>query len=365
MKLFSAPQALACIAVSLCSLSSYSNESEATALNSFSNYDAIMLKRSQGPISESDSTLMITNLKTALQNYKEWKKSPEYTLGSEQLSKAMASHYNDFTVAGIYMFQAKDYQGAYEIWEACVEIPDDKDVAANLSNMQNSRADLAYNRAIAATQAGMHNEALQSYEKAYVLGYTDKQLFDSAILTARNLKQYDSALNWCARGMERHGQTSVYRDQMINIATSLNPEKAVALATEAIGIDPENAKWYNMRAVANEKLKKHDAVLSDLKLIATMKPEDGMAQYNYASKLMFKANEFRADKNSKKEDIKKMYDQAIEAFEKVCQLPKDGGRNNHAIEKSINYLDQFYHQNGDKAGKKRVQKYREALGIRK
>lgn len=351
------------MALSMFAPSMFANQPEEAALKALADYDEIMRKRSEGPISETDSTAMTEHLKSALSNYKQWKATPEAAAGSEKLAKAMASHYNDFTVAGIFMFQSQDYQGAYSIWEACVDVPDDPEVAANLKNMQNSRGELAYNRAIAASQAGMLRESLGACERAYILGFSGNQLFDSAIMTALQLKLNDTALDWCRKGNEKFGPTSVYREHMIKIATESNPAEGVALATETIGIDPENPKWYNLRAIANEKLKNHKAVLEDLRHIAETRPQDGMAMYNYGNKLMFMAGWLRSDKKAKKEDINRMREEAVAAFEKVCQMPKDEGKNKLAIQKSINYLDQLYHQNGDKAGRKRVQKYREELGI--
>lgn len=327
---------------------------------SLAEYDRLMAKRSGGSLEQADSVAMIESLRSALASFKE-----SFADGEEpdaSAAKAMGSHYNDYTVAGIFMFQDRDYRGAYDIWDACVELPDIADVAAAIKNPQNSRGELAFNRALAATQAGMRQETLDAYEKAYQLGYEEQQLFDGAINTAQQMKQNETAYMWSDRAQQKFGMTSVYREYMIKIATDMDTGKGIALATETIEADPGNPKWYNLRVIGYERLKNHDKSLEDLRKITEIAPNDAMAQYNYAGKLMFLANMARNEKTADKKQLKQMFAEAAEAFEKVCNMPADTRVSRHAIEKSINYLDQIYWQNGDKAGRKRVEAYRKALG---
>lgn len=337
---------------------------QTACLEDFSEYDKLMLKRSQGPLSQQDSTAMMQHLVSALNNFKEHKASQGENI-PDDLAKAIGKHYNDFTVAGIFMFQNEDYKGAYSIWEACVDLPDNPSILSAITNIQNDRGQIAFNRAIAATQAGMKTEALASYDKAYTLGYNDNQLFDSAIMMAEQARDYVSASKWAQRGVERMGQTSIYRDYLIKYASLSDLNKAVELCTETIAIDPNNPKWYNRRIEANEKLKNHEAVLEDMKKVTELSPSDPVAMYNYGAKKMYITNIAKNEKSASKEELKAMYAEATASLEKACEVANGDQRTMPAVVKSLNMLDQYYHDHGDKAGKKRVEEYRVKFGITK
>lgn len=326
---------------------------------SLAEYDKLMSKRSGGTLAEADSVAMVDHLRSALEQFKE-----SIADGEEPdpvAAKAIGTHYNDYTVAGIFMFQDRDYRGAYDIWEACVSLPDIPDVNAAVTNPQNSRGELAFNRALAATQAGLRQETLEAYDKAYSLGYEEAQLFDGAINMAQQMKQNEIAYMWSDRAQQKFGMNSLYREYMIKSAMEMDTNRGVALATESIEADPANPKWYTLRVIGYERLKDHSKSIEDLRKVSELAPQDAMAQYNYAAKLMFLANMARNEHTADKKELKKMYDEAAVAFEKVCTLPADSRASRHAIEKSLNYLDQIFYSNGDKAGRKRVETYRKAL----
>lgn len=342
----------------------YADNFAEACLSNFTQYDNLMRKRSQGQLSEADSISMVDNLRSALANFKEYRKDNENPI-SEEVAKAFGKHYNDFTVIGIFMFQSQDYKGAYDIWEACVDIPDDPMIASQISNMQNSRGQLAFNRAMAATQTGMKDEAMSSYEKAYQLGYNDNQLFDAAIMMAEQARDYSLAERWAQRGIEKAGNTSIYRDYQIKYAMMQDPAKGVELCTETIAIDPTNPKWLTRRIEANEKLQNHEAVLEDMAEIIKLKPNDPVSLYNYGAKKMFVTNNARANKTAGKEQLKEMYSDASSAFESALKAANGEKSSMPAVIKSLNALDKYYHETGDKAGKKRVEEYRKKLGLTK
>lgn len=340
-------------------LSVFAGPKSEACVASLAEYDKIMTKRSGGSLEPADSIAMMDHLRSALVQFKE-----SIADGEEPDSiaaKAIGSHYNDYTVAGIFMFQDRDYRGAYDMWEACVSLPDIPAVNAAVKNPQNSRGELAFNRALAATQAGLRQETLEAYEKAYNLGYQEAQLFDGVINMAQQMKQNETAYMWCDRAQQKFGMNSLYREYMIKSAMEMDVNKGIALATESIETDPQNPKWYTLRVIGYERLKDHSKSIEDLRKVSELAPQDAMAQYNYAVKLMFLANMARNEHTADKKELKKMYDEAAVAFEKVCTLPANSRASRHAIEKSLNYLDQIFYSNGDKAGRKRVETYRKAL----
>lgn len=348
--------------VTSCIFTTSAQMTEKMILDNFANYDNLMRKRSEGPLNSADSVSMLVYLKEALDNYNSLKKDSAVPI-SEELAQAFARHYPDYTVAGIFMFQSNEFKNAYEIWGGCVDVPDDPIIDNLIENRQNSRGQLAYNRALAAIQAGMGAEALSSYEKAFELGYFDNQLFDSAIMLSEQQKDFASASKWAKRGIEKNGESSIYKDYLIKYKISENPEEALIICTETIGLDPKNPRWYNRRMEANEKLHNHEAVLVDMKIVTELAPNDPVTFANYGLKMIFVANMAKYENAASKEDLKKMYDEGTKALEHALELAKAEQKNMPAIAKSLNALDKYYHEIGDNGGKKRVVEFRKKFGF--
>lgn len=340
-------------------------DAEQKALKAFADYDAIMQKRAGGTLDANDSIAMQQNLKAALAGFRQWRQEAGGAEMPDELAKAIGAHYNDFTVAGIFMFQARDYAGAYDIWEACVELPDNPAVAEAVKNPQNPRGLLAVNRALAATQAAMYPEALAAYDKAFALGYDDRQLFDSAVTLSQQTGDNADALKWACRGAAKYGRNSVYREYEIKYTTEIDPAKGVELATESIGENPGEARWYNMRVIAYERLKRNEDALADLRKVTELTPADPMAWYNYGNKLLYMANLGRNGNTLDKNAYKTALNEAAEALEQAVKCSTGERKSMHAVVKSLNFLDQIYAQTNDKAGKKRVADYRAKFGMTK
>lgn len=352
-------------AVCGCAVGAYADARE-NCLNSLAEYDRIMQKRLQGSFTPQDSIDQANSLKASLAAYDEWAVGSESNNMPEDMAKAIGRHYNDYTVASIYMMQNKDYKDAYDMLRACVDLPDNPLIGKGIVNPQNDRGELAFHQGVAATQAGMREQALIAYEKAFELGFDEQQLFDSAILAAEQSGDKDLAYRWAERGAEKYGISSLYREYMIKYAIEKDLLKALDLVNKTIEADPDNIKWYNKRVIIYEKLHDHKASLLDLWRITRLAPEDAMSRYNYGMKLHFMAtltenlgNSTKADKEEKK----RLTQQAAEELETACRLglANKTAQSSHIVNKSLNILDQIYHANGDKEGKKRVAEYRKQL----
>lgn len=349
----------------LCLISPVKADDYMTAcIENFNQYDNLMRKRSTGPLSESDSISMINHLRSAVENFNKIQNDIDNPISAE-IAGAIGKHYNDFYVMGVFMFQNKDYKGAYEIWKACVDFPDNPEIGESISNMQIDRGQLAFNRALAAVQGGMKEEALKSFEKSYELGYTDNQLFDSAIMTAEQARDYQTASLWAKRAVQKFPSAATYQDYVIRYASMESPEKGLEACAAAIAIEPQNPRWYTRRIEINEKMKNHDAVLADMKKVLEITPDDPVALYNYGAKKIFVTNNAKNEKTASKEELKSMYADAESALERACQMANGDSRTMPAVIKSLNTLDRIYHERGDKAGKKRVEEYRKNFGITK
>lgn len=335
-------------------------------LNALAEYDRIMQKRLQGSFTPQDSIDQANSLKASLAAYDEWAVGSESNNMPEDMAKAIGRHYNDYTVASIYMMQNKDYKDAYDMLRACVDLPDNPLIGKGIVNPQNDRGELAFHQGVAATQAGMREQALIAYEKAFELGFDEQQLFDSAILAAEQSGDKDLAYRWAERGAEKYGISSLYREYMIKYAIEKDLLKALDLVNKTIEADPDNIKWYNKRVIIYEKLHDHKASLLDLWRITQLAPEDAMSRYNYGMKLHFMATlaeNLGNGSKTDKEEKKRLTQQAAEELETACRLglANKTAQSAHIVNKSLNILDQIYHANGDKEGKKRVAEYRKQL----
>lgn len=353
------------VAVCGCALGALA-DARKNCLNALAEYDRIMQKRLQGSFTPQDSIDQANSLKASLAAYDEWAVGSESNNMPEDMAKAIGRHYNDYTVASIYMMQNKDYKDAYDMLRACVDLPDNPLIGKGIVNPQNDRGELAFHQGVAATQAGMREQALIAYEKAFELGFNEQQLFDSAILAAEQSGDKDLAYRWAERGAEKYGISSLYREYMIKYAIEKDLLKALDLVNKTIEADPDNIKWYNKRVIIYEKLHDHKASLLDLWRITQLAPEDAMSRYNYGMKLHFMATlaeNLGNGSKTDKEEKKRLTQQAAEELETACRLglANKTAQSSHIVNKSLNILDQIYHANGDKEGKKRVAEYRKQL----
>lgn len=341
-----------------------SSDGQHRALEAFAAYDSIMRNHTGGPFQPADSIALSRNLTDALDGFREWRRQAPGEPVPDTLAEAVGRHYNDFSLFGIFMYQNQDFRGAYDMWEGCVDLPDDPAISRAVVNPANPREIIAANRAVAARQAGMTSEALALYRKAISLGYDDKGVFDSAIALAQSSGDRTVMLEWFRMGVEKYGRNSLYREYEIKYTIEDDPLQGYELASQSIAEFPDNPKWYNMRVSAAERLQRHESVLADLRRVTELTPGDPQVWYNYGNKLFRMAEMARNDADLSIEELNERFLRAADVFEQVIALSKGDKFKRHLVVNSLNYLHYSYDCTQNKEGLKRWKQYKKQFNFK-
>ncbi len=110
---------------------------------------------------------------------------------SKDIVKLINNHYNDFNNAAVYMWQAQDYNGAYDAWELAFAAPNEPILGANApAILPDSIMNVyAFNQGLAAFNLKEWEKTLKCFDRSIALGNDTKQVYDYAIGAAYNLPE--------------------------------------------------------------------------------------------------------------------------------------------------------------------------------
>lgn len=172
---------------------------------------------------------------------------------SKDIIKTLASHYNDYMSGGQYLWEAKDYDGAYGLWDIYTTMPFNKVLGDDAPKAPNDTilGEINYFKGLAAWQAEKLPLALEAFDKAISYNYTPKSLFDYAISVAAQADNNDKVIELAKKANDVHGDSvSTYLTIIIN--DNINNQKyeeAQRLLEKAISITPDNAELYDVMGI--------------------------------------------------------------------------------------------------------------------
>lgn len=235
---------------------------------------------------------------------------------------------------GIYLNDKKDYRRAYEVFKMHLDIPD-------LAMMQDPKLqekmpkDSIYNqymfyKGLFATQAGMHNEAVEVFEQMKDGNY-------EAISVNKFLYQEYVALNDTVNfvrvlqdATKRFPSEPWFLQNLINYYIYSNQEEnALAYLTTAIEREPNVAQYYHIKGNLEESMGKYDEAIADFRQALAIQPDLADAEagigrvfYNQAVKLNEEAFLIQ-DNNAYKEKLKEvdaMFAKSLPYFEQAHEM---------------------------------------------
>lgn len=292
---------------------------------------------------------------------------PKY---SKEIVNTLVGHFLDYRNTGADLFNAKDYQGAYDLWSEYVDLAAIPAVRKGLESNGNGAlaadttvAEVAYNQALAAWQADKLDKALAAFRKAVSLGYTKKHIFDYAISVAQNLKDQEAILEFAQMGLPLYGKDdSMYMSQIVNYYLQKKDyDTALNTIQQAIELEPNNAEFYVIRGVLyenTENLPDNKKLAKDsYKQAMDLNPNNPRAVYYYGRMICDQA--FRLDDEAPTRqdeydaffavNIKPLFLDAAEVLEKAYTLDPD----NTDI---LRYLENVYYKLSDGAKLEDVKK---------
>ncbi len=334
--------------------------------NEFTCYDNLFAKKSIGQDVDSKEigTALVDGYKyfmTALPlDTVVNEKGKVKTKYSKDIVKTIAGHYNDFDNAARFLWEAKDYKGAYTAWDIYLTLPQNPTIRKELTLQHDTiMGELAYNQALAAWQADCLDSALVAFDRARGFGYNKKQLFDYAISVAAQKMKNDVVYALAADAYKLYPEDSKYISLIINgYIESKDYDKAKATIEEALASDPNNGELYDVMGILYDSQKDNEKAMECYRKAVELNPEFARSQYNLGRKICEKAYAISDDASTKTQaeymvirdnEIFPLFREAAQHLEKAYELDSDN------MNDALRYLRNVYYNLGDEANLKRIE----------
>lgn len=339
---------------------------------SFAQYDKLLGLKSFNQLKEGDNIKMAKLLIDGFGFYKKAlpldtvvdPKGKVKTKYSKDIINTLTGHIADFSTAGVDMYNAKDYDGAYQLWGIFCELPEMPAVRKSLADAKSLPADtvfgeIAFNQALAAWQGEHLKEALAAFDYARKHSYNKKQLYDYAIAVATGLNDSLAILDYSKEALPMYGnEDPMYMGQIVNYYLQKKDyDNAFNTINQAIQGDPNNAQYYVIRGVLYENTSKRPEATADYQKAMAVDAKNAAAVYNYGRMLCEEAYALNdaapASQNEYNkyfaEKIKPLFNQAVEVLENAYQLDPE----NMDV---LRYLENVYYNLNDEAKLEDVRK---------
>lgn len=283
---------------------------------------------------------------------------------SKEIVKLIQNHYNDFNNAAIFMWEAQDWQGAYDAWNVLINAPHDPVLGANAPKAyaDSTLAEIIYNQGLAAWQMDSLSMSLACFEKAIEKGYTKKLVFDYAINHAAQLRDNEKVYQLAEQAYKLHGsENPLYLQLMINGRIEHEQyDEARQMLDAAITANPNDAQLYYVKGILEESQKNDEEAYKMYEIAIEKNPELAQAQYALGRSICTKAYKINDEavnmpnaeyQKIREEQVNPLFREAAEHLERALEIDPD---NSHDVRV---YLKNIYYNLGDDANLKRIENY--------
>lgn len=277
------------------------------------------------------------------------------TVHSNDIVNVIAAHMSDYSSAGVDMYNARDYKGAYELWGIFCnldEVPALREYLVKQKQLPTDTifGEIAFNRALAAWQAENLEGALGAFDYARRHAYDKKQLFDYAIAVATQLNDSVAVLEYSRAALPLYGKEDpMYMGQIVNYYLQKKDfDNAFATINEAIQAEPDNAQYYVIRGVLSENADKRPDAKVDYKKAMELDPANAQAVYNYGRMLCEEAYALNDNAPTDQNEYNKYYAEQIKPlFEKAVTILEEAYSLNSENTDVLRYLENVYYNLND------------------
>ncbi len=250
---------------------------------------------------------------------------------SKEILNTLAGHYNDYLNFGVELYNEKDYQGAYDLWEIYVEAPKSAELAKILTANKTMPADsllanIAYNQGLAAWQLDNLQAALAAFRKGISLGYDKKQIFDNAIAVAKNMQNNEEVLALAQEALPLFGtEDSAYMAEIVNYyLQSKNFDKAFEIINAAIAQNPNNAQYYIVQGVLYENIQDNASAKNSYENAVRLDASNAQANYYYGRMLCSEAFNLLDNAPTLQSEYNKYFPEKVEPLLKQAATVLEG-----------------------------------------
>lgn len=284
---------------------------------------------------------------------------------SKEIVKAINENYNAVNNAAIFLWEEKDYQGAYDAWGMFLDLPNNPVLGKNAPAAlpDSVMSDIAYNRALAAWQIDSLKMALGSFDKSIELGYDKPQVFDYAINIAAQLQDNDKVYELAEKAYSKFPTANpIYLQLMINGRIEKgNFDEAASMLDDAIKAAPDDkqlSQLYCVKGTLYDAQKNDKQAFECFTQAVELDAENALAQANLGRAIYNQAIQINDDAQNKSNEeyqdirinqINPLFVKAAEHLERAIEVDPN---NSHEAK---SYLRNIYYNLGDEANLKRVE----------
>lgn len=357
---------LAC-AVGALSISAQTPQDQAkayynTGKTAIKKYDDLLGRMKLGMLKDGENVQMAQNLMDAYDNFllvlpldslpdSKGKVKPKY---SKDIKNQISGHYTDFTDAGGFFYNAKDYKNAIRAWDTFIDLSENPDRFGITALPDSTVAMYMWNGALAAYEDNDFPLAAKKLVQAAKKGYNKEILYQYGLQIANQAKDNDAVVFFATEGDKIYGaQDTRYINTLINYyLVSEQYDKALSYLEQAIAQNPNGSQYYALEGIVYEGKDDMNKAMSLYKKAIDLDSENGLANFYYGRGLAIDASKLADNFTGTqakyeayyKSDLLPRYKEAIKVLEKAYKLDKNN-RNN-----TLNLLEQLYYVTNDQAG---------------
>jgi tetratricopeptide (TPR) repeat protein len=203
---------------------------------------------------------------------------------SKDMVKKLTAHWNDYVSGGQYLWDAKDYDGAYEAWNIYTSMPANPSLGSDAPAVPADTVigQMCFYQGLAAWQAEKLDVALERFEKAYANNYHSPQMFDYAIGVAAQMKDDPKIIELAETANKLYGDT-LSNYLLIIINDKINNKKyeeAQTLLEKAISMNPTQAEFYDVLGILYQSQNNLEKARENFAKAISMKPDFVKAKFD-------------------------------------------------------------------------------------
>lgn len=271
---------------------------------------------------------------------------------TKKIKKAIGENYHNYLNAGVFMFDNKDYPGAYEAWDLYVNLPKNEaaDPKAFVVDADSLVGRIAHYQAVAAYQTKESQKAIDAVDNALGLGFSERDTYLIGVEMANRLENTDLANKYAREGNKKYGANDIdFLSQLINseLEKSNYPacydaiDESYAIAAN----DSIKSLLYNTKAIIYEREGKMNEAKASLEESIKLFPTNAKSYFDMGRLLQNEvaAQEENADEATRQNVLAPTLIKAVEFYEKSYNLDDSRDQLANYIYRIYYQLDQNYH----------------------
>ncbi len=256
---------------------------------------------------------------------------------SKEILKTLASEYPQLRNAGIFMFDAHDYDGAYDAWELYVNLPSNP-----LLGKQAPQADpdtivgqIMFYQAVAMLSVDKNQKALDKLQQVIPTGFSSVDVYRYGVESARRVNDSIAMLDFAQKGYDKFGTEDIsFIGQLINAKLSANDYPACyELVNKALEVTSEDnavmkSQLYDILGYILEQDNKLDEAEANFDKAITLDPSFAKGYFDKGRIIYNKALKLDEEGNGEDRNAEVVPDllKAAELFEKAYMLDENNMR---------------------------------------